>query len=289
MKVAAIDMLSKIRPENCKRNKYRETKRMHENRDSYRFYCNGWSQVYNPLKHPIRSEIFSLRGHSWLLEVYTSGTHEKSEHVAFRLVNMSDVEMLASYTVSLISHFTNSKCHSWTDPDGIVTFQPHGSGDDSWGPDEYILINYLKNPNNGFYENDSVIFDIEICAYGEELDSMVQQVVVNKKYATLATTNTDLMEQDLADIIIQPFGKLDIRRERMKQDNLIWSRVGMPTSPVYLPPATATTTASTHNSVFESSKHSFFSITKAVTNYASRYDRSLREKRIRIKKLSVLR
>ena len=118
-------------------------KKLHENRDIYRFHCRDWSNVYNPLENPIRSEVFHLCGNAWMVEVYTIGTFQKSDHVAIRLLNMSDVEILASYSLILVNE-QPTRSYTWTDPEGKVIFQPRGSGDNSWGPDEFILIKQLK-------------------------------------------------------------------------------------------------------------------------------------------------
>eukprot|EP01036_Dinobryon_divergens_P054259 gene54259-72511_t len=68
----------------------------------------------------------------------------QSEYLSFRLVNLSEFAVKASYIVSVIN-VEPDKTISWSDPEGILTFQPINTGDNSWGPDDLIPLKFLNS------------------------------------------------------------------------------------------------------------------------------------------------
>mmetsp|Transcript_4342 Transcript_4342/g.4459 ORF Transcript_4342/g.4459 Transcript_4342/m.4459 type:complete len:273 (+) Transcript_4342:235-1053(+) len=214
-----------ITPSRCKTPKSSGLPRkfQHRTEDKYRYILKDWSNVSKYGESPIRSE-FSICSNSWSLDIYPSGINENAEYLSVRLVNMSEVDVFASYVISVINQDSTKSIH-WKDPECPLIFQSCNTGDNSWGPDELISIKTANRKKSGFCVNDSLIFDVSITVYGAELDSIAERAVLKGRDEILATSLSSLMDEDLEEIHIKPFGRLRIEQERSLQDHLITTRL----------------------------------------------------------------
>mmetsp|Transcript_5279 Transcript_5279/g.8712 ORF Transcript_5279/g.8712 Transcript_5279/m.8712 type:complete len:258 (-) Transcript_5279:32-805(-) len=130
------------------------------------FQIDNWStQIIDqwPRCPVMRSAVSELYGNSWQLLVYPRGSLlENSPFVEVQLVNRTNREIHARYSVSVLDHDSQTYVHTWSDPDGVVLFKPYGDEDDNWGNHEYIELETLEAPP--YMHNDSVRFKAEIVA-----------------------------------------------------------------------------------------------------------------------------
>lgn len=143
------------------------------------FQIDNWSTQLTdqwPGTPVLRSEVHQLYGNSWQLLVYPRGSlNEDSPFVEVQLVNMTQRDIHAKYTITLLAQLPQEQVthppehrtqtpldHSWSDPDGTVLFRRHGDSDDYWGTCEFIELTTLQAPP--FMQDDSVRFKVEIVA-----------------------------------------------------------------------------------------------------------------------------
>lgn len=109
------------------------------------------------------SDVCQLYGNCWQLLVFPNGSYNDDNlFVEVQLVNRTNREIVAKYSISVMDHSSGKYEHSWSDPDECVLFKPHGDEDDSWGNHQYIARATLEAPP--YTQNDSVTFKVEIVA-----------------------------------------------------------------------------------------------------------------------------
>lgn len=130
------------------------------------FQIDHWSkQIMDqwPQNPVFRSEIHEMYGNSWELLVFPRGClSENSSFVEVQVVNRSDGDINAKYTISIVDQSDQSLLYSWSDPDGTVLFGPHGDDDDYWGNCEFMDLSTLTS--QPYTQNDSVRFKVDIVA-----------------------------------------------------------------------------------------------------------------------------
>ena len=62
--------------------------------------------------------------------------------IGFNLTNLSATLSRTIYTLTIRNQSTGDD-YSWSDPDGLVVFTPHGTVDDTWGSEEFISFRTL--------------------------------------------------------------------------------------------------------------------------------------------------
>jgi hypothetical protein len=81
--------------------------------------------------------------------------------VSVRLVNMSNKSVRAAYCITIKSRIRGKDDLKFSDPDGIVLFEPNGEND-QWGTDDLISTDELMDPILGLYLEDKIIINLEL-------------------------------------------------------------------------------------------------------------------------------
>lgn len=116
-----------------------------------------------PGKHLIYPN-FELCGNLWQLLIYPIGIDPKISDdgiVAVRLVNMSNESVRAAYCITIKSRIRGKDDLVFSDPEGIVLFEPNGKND-QWGTDDLISTVELMDPILGLYLEDKIIINLEL-------------------------------------------------------------------------------------------------------------------------------
>ena len=119
-------------------------------------------QEYNFVSSP----TFPACGSQWCVTIYPNGVDETGDHVSVRLVNLSEEEVFAAYTLTMRNQ-TGGPDKTWKDPEGIVLFSAKSDGDNAWGCDDFISTDELYKHDH-FTANEKILFDIKIEVYGRD-------------------------------------------------------------------------------------------------------------------------
>lgn len=194
------------------------------------FQIDNWSeQIMDqwPRCPVLRSEVHELYGNRWQMLVYPRGSlDEDSPFVEVQLVNISNKEINAQYSISLMDHSSQTFVHSWSDPDGTVLFNRSGGDDDSWGNYEYIELETLQAPP--FILNDSVRFKVEIVAnIDDELGALTP--TTNPMGDVKPGTSLEIAKSELKQLSTHMSEQKVrmIKEEERLQDTLVRNRVYM--------------------------------------------------------------
>lgn len=166
------------------------------------FQINNWSsQIMNqwPRNPVLSSDVHHLYGNSWQLLVFPRGSlNEDSPYVEVQLVNRTDRDIHAKYTISILNQETAPPHydHSWSDPDGTVQFRPHGDDDDNWGNCEFMTLSELEA--SPYTHNNSVKLKVEIVAN------------INDELGALTPTTSPMGD-------VQPGTSLQIAKSELQQ------------------------------------------------------------------------
>ena len=79
------------------------------------------------------------------------------------MTNLSDKPCKLSYTISIKPH-EGREVFSWTDPDGKLLFDKAGGPDSSWGNEEFIDLNELREQIS-LSRNGIIMFEMTITIY----------------------------------------------------------------------------------------------------------------------------
>lgn len=191
------------------------------------FQVDDWSEQMLsqwPRNPVFRSKDEVLYGNSWQLVIYPRGSlTENSPFVEAHLINKTNRDIRARYTISLLNQSTCEYDFSWSDPDGMVLFRRHGDDDDYWGNCEYIELEKLEAPP--YRLNNSVKFRVNIVAnIADELGALTPTTNPMgdvKPGTSLEKATSDL--QQLSTHMSEQKVRM-LKEEEMLQDSLVQQR-----------------------------------------------------------------
>lgn len=172
------------------------------------FTFEKWSEL-STKQTPIRSDEFFMIGTNWCIEMYPNGTYDGSEYVSVYLVNLSNKQLVLQYFLNIPSDCPKHLDYKWTDPEGVIVFQPIGNPDSSWGNEDYILKTNLEE----FIKDDTLTIEVELNVY-------ISTETINANSITLDEACADLSNFTSK---ITPKGR-PLNEERKRQDKIIKSR-----------------------------------------------------------------
>jgi hypothetical protein len=192
------------------------------------FQIDNWSTKIMdqwPRSPVLRSEIHQLYGNSWQLFVYPQGSlNENSPFVEVQLVNRTNKDIHAQYTISVMNQTDQSYDYTWSDPDGTVLFKPFGDNDDYWGNYEFIELATLEA--EPYMQDNSVRFQVEIVAnINDELGALTP--TTNPMGNVKPGTSLEIAKSELQQLSTQMSEQKVrmIKEEERLQDTLVSNRV----------------------------------------------------------------
>ena len=194
------------------------------------FQIDNWSeQILDqwPRNPVFRSDVHTLYGISWQLLVYPRGSlNETPPCVEVQLVNKTNKEIHAKYTISVLDHEQQCYVNAWSDPDGTVIFRPSGDYDDYWGNSDYMPLEEMES--RPYLKNNSVKFKVEIVANIEdELGALTP--TTNPMGDVKPGTSLEIATSDLKQLSTHMSEQKVrmIKEEEELQDSLVRNRINM--------------------------------------------------------------
>ncbi len=164
-------------------------------RGSYRFKLEGYSLLSTKIGESVESPEFSLCEHVWQLRIFPGGSlSPHAGFISFYLASKSTRLARASYKLFVKSQLPGALDEVFISS-GVRTFEPKGIQIDGWGRDKFMSSSYLLDVNNGFYKDDSVIFCVEICVYGDPENDVMMNPLSSKSDCLLQSLKSLLNDK----------------------------------------------------------------------------------------------
>eukprot|EP00981_Chlorochromonas_danica_P000581 scaffold131_cov174-Ochromonas_danica.AAC.18 len=126
---------------------------------SFTVNFRGFSYFESETGQATSSPIVELEDNLWSVTIYPGGYREESKgYLSCFLKSESLVTIKASYSITLVG-LNEEKTRTYQ---RMRTFKK----DQSWGYPNFISLEELKDPSNGYYNDDTIVIRFDISIYG---------------------------------------------------------------------------------------------------------------------------